>query len=52
MVDAFLGVSVPVSTSSIYAITMGAAYVLKMDHVVGSISAGKFADFACSMMIR
>jgi predicted amidohydrolase YtcJ len=28
------------------AITLGAAYTLKMDDVVGSIEAGKFADFA------
>jgi hypothetical protein len=28
------------------AITMGAAYLLKMDHEVGSISPGKFADLA------
>ena len=28
------------------AITLGAAYTLKMDDVVGSIEVGKFADFA------
>jgi hypothetical protein len=28
------------------AITLGAAYTLKLDHLVGSIEAGKFADFA------
>ena len=28
------------------AITLGAAYTLKMDHLVGSIESGKFADFA------
>jgi predicted amidohydrolase YtcJ len=28
------------------AITLGAAYTLKMDHLVGSIEIGKFADFA------
>ncbi|AJY15136.1 amidohydrolase [Burkholderia multivorans] len=28
------------------AITLGAAYTLKMDHLVGSIEVGKFADFA------
>jgi predicted amidohydrolase YtcJ len=27
------------------AITLGAAYTLKMDHLVGSIESGKFADF-------
>ena len=31
---------------ALYAITMGAAYTLKLDHVVGSIESGKFADFA------
>lgn len=29
-----------------YAITIGAAYQLKMDHLIGSIEVGKFADFA------
>ena len=28
------------------AITLGAAYTLKLDHMVGSIEVGKFADFA------
>ena len=31
---------------ALYAITLGAAYQIKMDHLVGSIEAGKFADFA------
>lgn len=31
---------------ALYAITMGAAYTLKMDHEIGSITAGKRADFA------
>ena len=30
---------------ALYAITMGAAYVLKMDDQIGSISVGKRADF-------
>ena len=28
------------------AITIGAAYTIKLDHLVGSIESGKFADFA------
>ena len=28
------------------AITIGAAYTIKLDHLVGSIECGKFADFA------
>ena len=32
--------------SALRAITLGAAYTLKMDHLVGSIEPGKFADFA------
>jgi predicted amidohydrolase YtcJ len=28
------------------AVTLGAAYTLKLDHSVGSIETGKFADFA------
>ena len=31
---------------ALYAITLGAAYTLRLDHVVGSIESGKFADFA------
>ena len=31
---------------ALYAITIGAAYTLHMDHLVGSIEAGKYADFA------
>ncbi|WP_179404199.1 amidohydrolase [Burkholderia guangdongensis] len=31
---------------ALYAITLGAAYTLRMDHLVGSIEVGKFADFA------
>lgn len=31
---------------ALYAITLGAAYTLKMDHEIGSIEAGKRADFA------
>ena len=32
--------------AALHAITLGAAYTLKMDHLVGSIEVGKFADFA------
>lgn len=32
--------------SALRAITLGAAYTLKMDHAVGSIESGKYADFA------
>ncbi len=32
-------------TQALSAITLGAAYTLKMDHEVGSIEVGKFADF-------
>ena len=32
--------------AALRAITLGAAYTLKMDHLVGSIESGKFADFA------
>nr|WP_306238675.1 amidohydrolase [Ornithinimicrobium sp. HY1745] len=31
---------------ALHAVTLGAAYTLKMDHLVGSLEAGKFADFA------
>ena len=31
---------------ALYAITMGAAYTLKLDHELGSIETGKRADFA------
>ncbi len=31
---------------ALYAITLGAAYTLKMDHLIGSIDVGKYADFA------
>jgi len=31
---------------ALHAITLGAAYTLKKDHLVGSIEVGKFADFA------
>ncbi len=33
-------------TDALHAITIGAAYTLKLDHLVGSIESGKFADFA------
>ncbi len=32
--------------SALHAITLGPAYTLKMDHAVGSIESGKYADFA------
>jgi predicted amidohydrolase YtcJ len=31
---------------ALHAITLGAAYTLRMDHLIGSIEVGKFADFA------
>ncbi len=31
---------------ALHAVTLGAAYTLKLDHCVGSVEAGKFADFA------
>ena len=34
------------SADALRAITLGAAYTLKMDQLVGSIEVGKFADFA------
>ncbi|RYF77839.1 MAG: amidohydrolase [Comamonadaceae bacterium] len=32
-------------SEALYAITMGAAFTLRMDHLIGSIEVGKFADF-------
>jgi len=32
--------------AALHAVTLGAAYTLKLDHLVGSIDVGKFADFA------
>ena len=32
--------------SALHAITLGAAFTLKLDHLVGSIEPGKYADFA------
>jgi len=31
---------------ALHAVTLGAAYTLKLDHLAGSIEVGKFADFA------
>ena len=31
---------------ALHAITLGAAFTLHLDHLVGSIESGKFADFA------
>ena len=31
---------------ALQAVTIGAAYTIKLDHLVGSIESGKFADFA------
>jgi predicted amidohydrolase YtcJ len=39
------GERIPV-LDALRAITLGAAFPLKMDHLVGSIEVGKFADFA------
>lgn len=36
---------IPVA-AALRAITIGAAYTLKLDHLIGSIEVGKFADFA------
>lgn len=33
-------------SEALHAITLGAAWTLKMDHEIGSIETGKFADFA------
>ncbi|HZF86435.1 MAG TPA: amidohydrolase family protein, partial [Burkholderiaceae bacterium] len=35
---------IPVA-DALHAITMGAAFTLSMDHLVGSVEIGKFADF-------
>ena len=32
--------------AALRAVTLGAAYTLRMDHLVGSIEPGKYADFA------
>jgi predicted amidohydrolase YtcJ len=39
------GERIPVA-AALRAVTLGAAYTLKMDHLVGSIETGKLADFA------
>ncbi len=39
------GERIPVA-DALHAVTLGAAYTLKLDHMVGSIEVGKFADFA------
>lgn len=39
------GERIPVA-AALHAITLGAAYTLKLDHLIGSIEVGKFADFA------
>ena len=33
------------ATQALHAVTLGAAYTLKLDHLIGSIEVGKFADF-------
>ncbi|WGY73178.1 amidohydrolase [Burkholderia cepacia] len=40
-----IGERLPVD-DALHAITLGAAYTLRMDHLVGSIEIGKYADFA------
>ncbi|WP_176046655.1 amidohydrolase [Burkholderia sp. BCC1644] len=40
-----VGERLPVD-DALHAITLGAAYTLRMDHLVGSIEIGKYADFA------
>ncbi len=41
-----LGASQQITVAqALHCITLGAAYVLKMDHLVGSIQTGKYADF-------
>lgn len=39
------GERIPVE-AALHAITLGPAYTLKLDHLIGSIEVGKFADFA------
>ncbi|MCC6718555.1 MAG: amidohydrolase [Acetobacteraceae bacterium] len=34
------------AAQALHAVTLGAAYTLKLDHAIGSIDVGKFADFA------
>jgi predicted amidohydrolase YtcJ len=34
------------AAAALHAITLGAAYTLRMDHLVGSVEPGKYADFA------
>ena len=41
-----LGEGERLAVDDAHAITLGAAYTLRMDHLVGSIEIGKFADFA------
>ena len=42
-----LGEQEKISVSdALHAVTIGAAYTIKLDHLVGSIESGKFADFA------